>query len=145
MPGRFVRNVAAWTGFALVLNLAWEIAQLPLYNLFSSGTLQENAFAIVHCTLGDVLIAASCYVAAAAATHRSDWPVTRPLLGGAVAVLAGLGYTAASEWWNVHYSGNWSYAPAMPLLLGIGLAPLLQWLVIPALGIVWLRKHRIAS
>jgi hypothetical protein len=63
------------------------------------------------------------------------------LLGGTVATLVGLAYTAFSEWQNVYQDANWSYAPAMPLLFGIGLAPLLQWIVIPPLSIGCLRKR----
>ncbi len=144
MAGPFVRNVSAWAGFALVLNLAWEVAQLPLYTLFSSGTFREIAFAIAHCTVGDVLIAVACFVVATVATRRPDWPVTQPLIGGVVATLLGLGYTAMSEWWNVYQAGTWTYAPGMPLLFGVGLAPLLQWIVVPALGIAWLRKRSVA-
>lgn len=140
----FIRNVAAWAGFAFMLNLAWEVAQLPLYTIFSAGTPKEIAFALGHCTAGDVLIAVSSYVLGLLATRRPDWPMSRPMLGGTVAILSGLAYTAFSEWQNVYQTGSWSYAPAMPLLFGIGLAPLLQWIVIPLLGIAWLRKRRIA-
>jgi hypothetical protein len=35
-------------------NLAWEALQLPLYSLWQSGTTREIAFAVLHCTLGDV-------------------------------------------------------------------------------------------
>jgi hypothetical protein len=35
-------------------NLAWEVLQLPLYSLWQSGTTREIAFAVLHCTLGDV-------------------------------------------------------------------------------------------
>lgn len=144
MSGPFVRNVAAWAGFALVLNLAWEVAQFPLYSLFSSGTSREIAFAIAHCTMGDVLIAVACFTVATIATRRADWPATQPMIGGVVALLFGLGYTAVSEWWNVYQAGSWSYAPSMPLLFGLGLAPLLQWVVIPTLSIAWLRRRRVA-
>jgi len=144
MSGPFVRNVSAWAGFALMLNLAWEVAQLPLYSLLSSGTIREIAFAIAHCTVGDVLIAVACFTVATVVTRRPDWPWTEPVIGGAVALLFGLSYTALSEWWNVYQAGNWSYAPAMPLLFGVGLAPLLQWVVIPAMEIAWLRRRRVA-
>ena len=43
------------------LNLAWEVAQLPLYRLWQDATPAFKAYAVVHCTLGDVLIGrASC-------------------------------------------------------------------------------------
>jgi hypothetical protein len=38
--------------------LVWEAAHLPLYTIWRSGTWCENAFAVVHCTGGDLLIAA---------------------------------------------------------------------------------------
>jgi len=101
-------------------------------------------FALAHCTAGDVLIAVSSFVLGLVATRRPDWPMSRPLLGGAIATLCGLAYTAVSEWLNVYQTGNWSYAPAMPLLFGIGLASLLQWAVIPPLGVAWLRKRSLA-
>lgn len=132
--------MAAWAGIAFALNLAWELVQLPLYAIFSAGTPTEIAFAIAHCTVGDVLIAISSFVFGLIATRRADWPMSRPLLGGVVAILFGVSYTAFSEWRNVYETGSWSYAPAMPLLFGIGLAPLLQWIVIPPLGIAWLRR-----
>ena len=37
-------------------NLAWEIAQLPLYTIWRTGTFGEKAFAVLHCTGGDLLI-----------------------------------------------------------------------------------------
>jgi hypothetical protein len=140
----FVRNVAVWAGLAFALNLVWEVAQLPLYTIFSTGTPKEIAFALAHCTAGDVLIAISSFVLGLVATRRPDWPVSRSLLGGTVATFFGLAYTAISEWQNVYQAANWSYAPAMPLLFGIGLAPLLQWTVIPALSIGCLRWRWIA-
>jgi len=46
-----------WVVWALMLNLAWEVAQLPFY-AFASGTRPlEIAWDVVHCTLGDVGIA----------------------------------------------------------------------------------------
>lgn len=43
----------------LVGNLVWESLQLPLYTIWREGTLREQAFAVLHCTGGDLLIAAS--------------------------------------------------------------------------------------
>ena len=140
----FIRNLATWAGCAFVLNLGWEVAQLPLYTIFAVGTPKEIVFAIAHCTLGDVLIAVSSFVVGLIATRRGDWPMSRPLLGGAAAMLFGLAYTAFSEWQNVYQAGSWSYASAMPLLFGIGLAPLLQWIVVPTVCIAGLRRLWIA-
>ena len=49
-----------------LLHLAWEVAQLPLYTLWWDGAAHEIAFAVVHCTVGDVLIATTSLVTALA-------------------------------------------------------------------------------
>ena len=45
-------------------HLAWEIVQLPLYTIWSTGSLREQAFAIAHCTAGDLIITTAAIVAA---------------------------------------------------------------------------------
>jgi len=40
-------------------NLIWETLHLPLYTIWKRGTLKEQAFAVFHCTLGDLLITIS--------------------------------------------------------------------------------------
>lgn len=134
-----IRLLALWTALAGGLNLVWEIIQLPLYAIYYETDLLEIASAVVHCTLGDALIALSSYLLAAAATWSWNWPAERTVPGAAVAVVAGLGYTAFSEWLNVSVRGSWAYSPAMPQFFGLGLSPLLQWLVLPLIGLLIFR------
>ena len=63
---------------------------------------------------------------------------------GAIATAFGLIYTAYSEWVNVYQIGSWGYAPDMPLVFGIGVSPLLQWLVVPLVTLSILRMPRTA-
>ncbi len=58
-------------------------------------------------------------------------------------VALGLGYTVFSEWYNVYRAGAWAYAEAMPRVLGIGLTPLLQWLIVPVAMLMLVRRARI--
>jgi hypothetical protein len=53
-----------------------------------------------------------------------------------------MAYTVFSEWLNVSVRGSWEYAAAMPEVLGIGLSPLFQWLVVPGLALFLLRAAR---
>ena len=46
-----------------------------------------------------------------------------------VAVLATM-YTVWSEWYNVYRVGSWAYAPGMPTISGIGVTPMLQWILL---------------
>ena len=140
---RITKVVLGWVALSLVLNLVWEIAQLPFYTIVRTEPFPRIAYAVLHCTAGDALIALASFVVAGLATRHLYWPVTHPLTGGGISTAFGLLYTAFSEWYNVYETGAWAYSESMPLVFGIGVAPLLQWLVIPlALLVVFRRRWR---
>jgi len=127
-------------------SLAWEIAQMPLYTLWERGSAREILLSALHCAGGDVLIALASLTAALLLFGSDDWPerdfarVTVPTL------VFGLGYALFSEWLNVSVRGAWAYRAAMPVLpgIGVGLAPLAQWFVVPglALALAWAAGER---
>jgi hypothetical protein len=125
-----------YLGASIVGHLAWEILQLPLYTLWISGTVQQKVFAIAHCTTGDVLIAAVSLLAAWTAFARSRVANSNVAPVWAASLALGLGYTIFSEWLNTAVRANWTYSDLMPVvpLLGTGLSPLLQWIVVPTLA-----------
>ena len=128
-------------------NLVWEFGQMPLYTLWQSGTRREIALAALHCAAGDLGISAGALALGIACAATPGWPEARfiPVLLAATAF--GTGYTVYSEHLNVVVRQAWTYAPAMPVLpgLGTGLAPLLQWLLVPPLALLWARGHSAAS
>ena len=134
-----VQGAVRWAVFSAALNLAWEIAQLPLYTIYEQADAATIAYVVAHCTVGDVLIALASYGVGFLATRSARWPVERPLLGGAIAIGTGMAYTLFSEWLNVSVRGSWEYAPAMPTVYGIGLSPVLQWLLVPILMLFIIR------
>ena len=135
-----LRRLAAWAILAAVLHLLWEVAQLPLYALGGDLDRARVTRYVLHCLAGDVLISTSNYVLTAIAFREWYWPERRPWGAGALAVTLGLAFTTASEWYNVYVLGSWLYAPRMPTLVGIGVAPLLQWIIVPALMILLWRR-----
>ena len=122
-----------WAFWSFLLHLGWEIAQAPLYTLWQDPDVGRIAWAILHCTAGDVLIASATFALTAGALRRLDWPASAPLRGLPILLASGVSYTAFSEWRNVFRLRSWAYSDAMPTLWGIGLAPLGQWLVVPTL------------
>ncbi len=120
-------------------NLLWELGHIPLYTIWVEGTWGEIAYAVLLCTIGDVMIAGICLLPSLAIIGRSAWPRA---WFGAVAlatILLALSYTVFSEWLNTEVRGRWAYREAMPRLpgLGIGLTPILQWIVVPVLAFRW--------
>lgn len=124
-----------YLGVSLVGHLAWEVAQLPLYTIFWNETPGRIVFAVLHCTIGDVIIAAVALAISLVMLARVDASGKR--MGrfriAAMTIFLGASYTVFSEWANTT-RGDWSYSAAMPIvpMLGTGLAPLLQWILVPA-------------
>lgn len=124
-------------------NLVWETAQIPLYTLWRTGTPSTITAAMLHCTAGDVLIAALTLVAALVVCGSSTWPRAGFARVALSAVALGLGYTIYSEYMNTVVRQSWAYAKAMPRLpwIGTGIAPLLQWIIVPAAGLLFASNH----
>ena len=129
-------SIALAIGLAAIGHFFWEAAQLPLYTLWRIGTPREIAFALFHCTGGDVLITTTTFAAAVALARHFRWPPFgwRMMF---TAIILGAAYTIFSEWLNVEIRRSWSYSAAMPVVpfLGTGLTPLLQWLIVPGLAL----------
>lgn len=127
------------------LNLIWEAAQLPLYTLWKDASPGYLAFAVAHCTAGDILIGAASLALALIlgrekALGRWHW---RRIV--ALMLVLGPGYTVFSEWLNTSLF-RWSYSERMPTLdvagFRLGLSPLLQWLLIPPAALFLARRGR---
>ena len=140
--GQQLRSIARWCALSLVLNLIWEIVQLPLYTIPSES---QVAYAVIHCTIGDAVIAAITFVISALLLRNADWPITDPWRGASVVMLLGVAYTGYSEWHSVYQAGYWGYTSSMPLVFGVGLAPLLQWIFVPTASILILGIRHIRS
>lgn len=131
----------------VVGNLVWESLQLPLYTIWKEGSRGENLFAVAHCTGGDLLIATSSLIGALLFFGTKEWPQQRFARVAAATIAIGVAYTGFSEWLNVSVRRSWAYSdwmPVLPIAGGIGLSPLLQWVVIPALAL-WCATRRIKS
>jgi hypothetical protein len=129
-------------------NAAWKVsthagtsptAQVPLYTVWHTGTTREVVQAIMHCTLGDILIETVTVVAALLSVGSPAWPDQRFGQVLAATVIFAAGYTVYSEYVNTVVRHSWSYTSWMPTLpwLGTGLAPLAQWMVVPATALAW--------
>ena len=129
--------------FVTLGNLIWETAQLPLYTIWQEGTVRDLAIAVLHCTAGDVLIATASIVAGLLVTGYG-WPdrldAYRRVALAAIAI--GVTYTVFSEWLNIVVRRSWAYSELMPVipLVGLGLSPALEWIVIPLAGFWFARR-----
>jgi len=129
----------------VMLNLAWEVAQLPLYTLWTHASPAYVAFAVAHCTVGDAVIGAAALAVALIVTRAPGLAHWRWGRIAVVTTLTGAAYTVFSEWMNTVATRSWTYSELMPVLrvagLDLGLAPLAQWLLLPPLAL-WIARPR---
>ena len=134
--------------FALLLNYPWEFLQVPLFEGMSHAPHWAAVKACTRAALGDAAIALFAYWAVALLYRSRAW-MTRATWGSVLCFVA-LGATATVVIERLALTGlwmdGWTYAALMPVVpvLGVGLSPLLQWLVLPPL-VVWLVRRQLAS
>jgi hypothetical protein len=142
----FTRAVGMYLGVIAGGNLIWETLQLPLYTIWTTGIAREQAFAVLHCTVGDILIAMSCLVLSLLLVGRGAWPNGRFGHVALMAVAFGVGYTIFSEWLNVSVRRSWAYSEWMPVIalgpLQIGASPIAQWIIVPLAAFSVVRRMR---
>lgn len=131
------------------LNLTWEVAQLPLYTIWREASAGYIAFAVAHCTIGDLLIGATALALALTALRAGPvarWAWTEI---GLWATTIAATYTVFSEWANTSLRQNWQYSSLMPTFevgsLAIGLSPLAQWVVLLPLALYLARRSVLAG
>jgi len=130
-----LNRVALYIALAAIGHFVWEAGQLPLYTLWRIGTPREIISALFHCTGGDILITTLTLAVAGVLAWYCRWRAFGWRMIFTVIVL-GVAYTNLSEWLNVQILRRWSYTAGMPVLplVGTGLTPLLQWVVVPSIA-----------
>ena len=117
---------------AILLNFAWEMAQMPLYKNMEPG-LQSTIFCGV-ASIADGILVMLLYNSFALVYKETFWLQKQKgkrifaliIAGGIGAVVAEIRHVS---------SGSWSYTDAMPLVpvVNVGLSPVLQFMLLPAI------------
>ncbi len=123
-------------------HLTWELLQAPLFSSMHGVSHMAGIATCLQATVGDVAIALAAFWGAAALAKSRSW-FLEPRLRDIAAFLAiGIGITFGLEYFNTEITGRWTYGDWMPILpvLGTGLAPVVQWLLVPWLSLWYLRR-----
>jgi len=140
---QLVQVLVVFSGFSFLLHFVWELLQSPLYSSLRYVSHTEALAICTRATAGDVGIAVAAYVAAATVQGDTLWILRAQGRTWSPYMLAGLGITVLFEYLATGPLERWTYAPQMPRLplLGTGLAPLLQWLLLPPLAAWFTYRH----
>ncbi|WP_205042134.1 hypothetical protein [Rhodoligotrophos defluvii] len=129
--------------FGFLLNYPWEFLQAPLYQGMADAPHWQAVKTCTRAALGDAVILVVAFWGIAATAGSRRW-VLRPRLGQVTGFGGiGLAITMVVEHLATGPLDQWDYAEAMPMipLLGIGVAPLLQWVLLPPLAAWFVRRQ----
>lgn len=131
--------------FALLVNFPWEMLQAPLFAGHADAPHVTVVLSCLQATVGDAAIMLVAHGLASGFAGNRHW-LLRPSAADlarfsatGILVTVGIEWLATRGWWVQ----AWSYSASMPVVpgLGVGLAPLAQWLILPPL-VAWLaRRH----
>lgn len=138
-------NVAV---FAFLLNYPWEFSQVPLFVGMPDAPHWAAIKICATATLGDIIIMLIAYWFVAVVARTRSWIAT-PRAGHVMMFVAiGLAITVVIEQLALQglWFGTWKYSPLMPVVpgIGVGLSPLLQWIILPLL-LVWFIRRQLAG
>lgn len=123
--------------FALLLNYPWEFIQAPLFAGMAEAAHWEAVKVCTRAALGDAVIMLVAYWGVAVARSSRAWVVAPGWRDVVLLSSIGVGITIVIERLALHgwWLAGWRYSAAMPVIPGldVGLAPVLQWVVLPPL------------
>jgi hypothetical protein len=126
----FNRYIFTVTVVSFLLNLAWELIQLPLYKnaVYNFSHIAFCALA----TIADVLMVLLLYFGFALILKNLFWIQHVKLYQVAIVVLIGGAGAVLSEMRHLSL-GSWAYDDSMPLipLVNVGISPVLQFMLLP--------------
>ncbi len=129
--------------FGFLLNFIWEIWQVPLFQSMDNLTHFEATIGCTRAALGDVVILLVAFWIIALTARSRSWIIYPTTIQVAGFIAIGIVITVVVEAISIHVLNRWQYAAAMPTLpiLGTGITPILQWLMIPPI-IVFMKLRR---
>lgn len=123
-------------------HFTWELLQAPLFSSLADKGHIPGILICLQATLGDLGIALAAFWVASIAGRGRDWAAYSRAIPVAVYLSTGLALTIGFEFLSTEILDRWTYAPEMPRLplLGTGISPFLQWLIIPSLVLWYLKR-----
>lgn len=130
--------------FSFLLHFVWEMWQVPFFAAMPSTSHWSGVAICTQATFGDAAMAVFALWVAALPRRLRRWFFAPSRSEVALYLGTGLALTVAFEWLATGPLGRWSYAPEMPTLplLGTGLLPVLQWIVLPPIAL-WLTARQL--
>lgn len=132
--------------FAFLLNFVWEFWQIPFYQDLSTASHWQATQVCSLAAVGDAAIMLLSFWVVSAVARRRSWVLGPSAMQVVIFTMTGTVVTVIVEWVATEQLRMWAYAEQIPTLplLGTGLLPLLQWLILSPL-VLWFVQRQLAS
>ena len=110
---------------------------MGFYSALGMGDVSDYwNFVLIHwqVSLKDALMVVLAYLAIGFLLRKWQWPL-RWNFGWLILWISLPAWQAVVEYYSVYILHRWAYAEFMPLILGFGLLPILQMLILPSAAI----------
>lgn len=131
--------------FAVLLNYPWEFLQVPMFDRMADAAHWAAIKTCTRATLGDGAIMLAAYWCVAAVARSRRWILDAGRTNVVLFAAVGTSITIVIE--RLALSGRWldgwTYSSLMPIvpIAGVGLTPVLQWIVLPPLVVWFVRRQ----
>lgn len=128
---------------SFLYQFAWEILQAPLFEKMETIGHWEGTQICLRAAVGDVFMMVLIFAIMGLLYRSRRWYMRLTPAKYLLYIALGEGVTIVFEWLATVHLDRWQYIQSMPVLplLGTGILPLLQWLIIPSLVLWQLRKQ----
>ena len=129
--------------FSFAFHFIWEFIQVPTYAGMAELDHWQGVLVCTQATFGDVGIALVAFWTTSISVRSRQWIRALELKPLGIYVLTGIAITIALEYIYTQITHRWTYSDLMPLVppLGTGLSPLLQWILVPLLVVLVVRRQ----
>lgn len=126
-----------------MVNFVWEMLQMPLFEVGPEVSLIEVNLVCIQASIGDavMLMIAFWILAVFFKSRRWLFHLSIPRVG--LFLVPGITMTILLEALATGPLQRWTYGDLMPILpvIGTGIAPIIQWIIVPPLVLSLVRKQ----
>ncbi|TAL85987.1 MAG: hypothetical protein EPN62_13100 [Candidimonas sp.] len=129
--------------FGFVINFVWEMLQMPFFSYPADTSLTRINLACIQASAGDAAMIVIAFWVVVFLQKDRKWYLHPSVRSLAFFLLPGVIMTIVFEAMATGAIHRWAYANSMPTLpvLGTGLVPIAQWLLLPLVIIFIVRRQ----
>ena len=129
------------------MHFTWEFLQAPLFRSMQDVSHIDGIRICLQATLGDMVIALIAFWVASFLAGTRRWAAQPDRRSITAWLSTGVAITLAIEFYSTEVMVRWAYGSHMLRLplIGTGIAPVAQWIVLPLLVLWYLRRLSVTA